>query len=214
MPCTRHIIICEGKSEWAYIQRLQSFLDNLPLEPGNFEASLRWICPKRAVTETGTFGKLKNQYNKTRKENKEASIQIWADFDLYHRNHKGCADLYVKKTAGIPDFHFSYHNFEDFFALHWEGDQLQEWLKFGAQGHFTIPLHSSDYLTKTEEIFPDYKKGRLPADFISWHTLKNLKRNLIHIPKSNPGNLPGLRCFASFLIAELEHAYPGQLDLP
>lgn len=208
------MIICEGASEWTYLQRLQSFLHGLPLEHGTFEPPLSLICPERVVVETGTFGKLTSKFNKTRRENKKASIQIWTDFDLYHRNDKRCANLYAKKPAGIPDFHFSYHNFEDFFALHWEGDQFKKWLKFGAQGHFTTPLHSSDYLPKIEEIFPEYKKGRLPADFISWDTLKNLKRNQIHIPKSNPGNLQGLGCFAGFLIAELERAYPGQLDLP
>ena len=128
MPTTRHIIVCEGESEWAYLQRLQGFLDDQELAPNTFETPLRFVSPERAIAKGGTFGKLKSHYSKTRKSNSKASIQIWADFDLYHRNDKNCADNYAAKTAGIPDFLFSFHNFEDFFALHFDGPELAQWL--------------------------------------------------------------------------------------
>ncbi len=212
MPCTRHIIVCEGESEWAYLQRLQSFLEEQQIADGAFEPALRFIVPERVIVKTGTFGKLKTRYNQIRKENRRTSIQIWADFDLYHRNDKHCGDHYAHKTAGIPNFLFSYHNFEDFFALHSDGDRFDAWRRFGARGHFTTPLHSDGYLPEIESIFPDYTKGGLPADFISWDSLRNLKRNKCHQPRPNPQNRQGLGCFADFLIGEIERAYPGALD--
>lgn len=211
MPCTRHIIVCEGESEWAYLQRLQSFLDQQPLADGAFEPPLRLIAPERVIVKGGSFGKLKSRYNRTRKQNKRSSIQIWADFDLYHRNDKQCADHYARKTAGIPDFLFSYHNFEDFFALHSDRDRFQEWLHFGNRGHFTTPLHSDGYLPEIKRIFPGYGKGDLPVDFITWASLQNLKRNRACQPTSNPHNLQGIGRFADFLINEIERAYPAAL---
>ena len=159
MPITRHIIVCEGESERTYLQRLQSFLNQVPLADGAFEPQLQLLAPDAVIVKTGAFGKLASRYNKTRKDNRKSSIRIWADFDLYHRNDKGCADLYEKKPAGIPDFLFSFHNFEDFFALHWEGERLAEWLRYGSpagRGHFTAPLHARDYRPDIERIFPGY----------------------------------------------------------
>lgn len=212
MPCTRYIIVCEGESEWAYLQRLQSFLDDQPLADGVFETPLRLIVPKRVIVKTGTFGALKSRYNKTRTENKKTSIQIWADFDLYHRNDKKCAEHYAHKTAGIPDFLFSFHNFEDFIALHWNDEQFQQWLQFGGLGHFAQPLHAVDYLPEFLKISPGYGKGALPVDFITWDSLKNLKQNKAQRPTSNPQNLQGIQSFADFLIGEIETAYPGSLQ--
>jgi len=212
MLCTRYIIVCEGESEWAYLQRLQSFLDQQPLVGGTFEPPLRLIAPQQAIAKGGSFGKLKKQYKATRKDNKKASIQVWADFDLYHRNDNHCADHYAQKTAGIPDFQFSFHNFEDFFALHWNGASFQEWRDFGNKGHFTTPLHSVGYLPEIKRIFPGYGKGDLPVDFISWDSLKNLKLNKSHQPRSNPHNCQGVGNFADFIVGEIERTHPGSLD--
>ncbi len=158
------------------------------------------------------FSILKKRYAETRKDSPKVAIQIWADFDLYHRNDQQSADDYANKPDGIPDFLFSYHNFEDFFALHSDGDTFQKWLEFGNMGHFTKPLHSADYLPKIKIIFPDYAKGNLPADFITWDSLNNLKRNSSRQPRSNPSNLQGLGRFVDFLIAEIERSYPGSLE--
>ena len=212
MACTRYIIVCEGESEWAYLQRLQSFLDQQPLPDGGFESSLRFIAPIQAIAKGGKFATLQSQYRKTWKGNKKSSIKIWADFDLYHRNDNGCAYSYAHKPATTPDFLFSYHNFEDFFALHSNASCFHKWRRFAAHGHFSTPLHSDGYLPEIQRIFPDYAKGGLPADFISWDSLKNLKRNKSHRPSSNPHNLQGLGCFADFLISEIERAYPGSLN--
>ena len=214
MPTTRYIIVCEGESEWAYLQRLQGFLDDQGLPPNTFETPLRFVSPERAVAKGGIFGKLKSHYSKIRKSNSKASIKIWADFDLYHRNDKKCAEHYAAKTVGIPDFLFSFYNFEDFFALHFNGPELAQWLQFGGTAgkrHFTSPLHADGYLPEFKRIFPGYAKGGLPADFVSWDSLKNLKANLCHQPTSNPHKLTGIHSFAEFLIREIQLAYPGSL---
>ncbi len=215
MPAKRHIIVCEGESEWACLQRLQSFLDSQSLLDGHFETPLQFIAPERGVAKGGNFNKLKCLYNKTRRSNTKASIKIWADFDLYHRNDLSCADHYAAKTDGIPDFLFSFHNFEDFYALHFDGAALNQWLSFGGPSgrrHFLNPLHSDGYLPEIKRIFPGYGKGGLPAGFVSWASLRNLKANLHHQPTSNPHDLKGIRSFAEFLIGEIEQAYPGSLD--
>jgi hypothetical protein len=217
MPTTRHIIVCEGESEWAYLRRLQGFLDDQELPPDTFDTPLQFVVPERVIVKNGSFGKMKSRYNKMRKENKNTAIQIWADFDLYHRNDFKCAEHYAAKSGGIPDFLFSFHNFEDFFALHFNGGALDEWLRFGGPAglrHFITPLHSEGYLPEIKRIFPGYGKGGLPADFVSWASLKNLKANLQHQPASNPHNLQGIRSFAEFLIGEIERAYPGHLAPP
>jgi hypothetical protein len=216
MSCIRHIVVCEGESEWTYLQRLQSFLEAEPLADGAFEPPLRFIVPERLIAKNGSFGKLKSRYNQTRRANRNSSIQVWADFDLYHRNDKHCADHYAAKADGIPDFLFSFHNFEDFFALHWDGEALTNWLRFGSaagRNHFALPLDAEGYLPEIRQIFPSYDKGDLSPDFISWTSLKNLKSNLDHQPSSNPHNLQGIQSFAAFLVDQIERAYPGALDL-
>lgn len=216
MTVKRHLIVCEGESEWSYLQRLQAFLDDQAVPPGAFEAPLRFIGPAHAVAKNGAFGKIKNAYNQTRKRNKTASIQVWADFDLYHRNDKRCGDHYTAKSPGTPDFLFSFHNFEDFFAIHHDGTALAEWARFGGpmgQQHFSNPLHSGGYLPEIQRIFPGYAKGGLPADFVSWQSLRNLRANLRLQPLAFvPQNLQGVRSFAEFMIGEIEAAYPGVLD--
>lgn len=215
MPTVRHIIVCEGESEWVYLQRLQAFLDEQEVPSGTFEAPLRFINSERALAKTGSFGKIKSAYIKTRKANRRTpSIQIWVDFDLYHRNDNRCAEHYAGKAKGIPDFLFSFHNFEDFLALHYKGQPLEYWLRCGSptgRNHFYKPLHSRDYVLEIEKIIPGYRKGQLPADFISWESLNNLKTNLTHEPKSNPHKLKDVHSFAGFLIKQIERAYPEAL---
>jgi hypothetical protein len=211
MPCVRHIIVCEGESEWGYLQTLQGFLDQQPLLDGTFESPLRLITPRNAIAKSGRFADLKRCHVETRRQNKNTSIQIWTDFDLYHRNLNGCATSYLGKARGLPDFLFSFHNFEDFLALHWEGDRFESWLRFGRSGHFETPLHAVGYLPEFQRIFPNYSKAELPLGFIGWPSLRNLKCNLARQPSSNPHNLPNLQSFAGFLVGEIERAYPGRL---
>jgi len=216
MNCKRHIIVCEGESEFTYLQRLQSFIDKQPLIDGYFEAPLRFISPRNAVAKTGSFGKLKSSYNTARKNSRGASsIQIWADFDLYNRNDHNCATNYKAKSLGIPDFLFSFHNVEDFFALHHDGSCLEQWLDFGARSgknHFHSPLRSEGYLPEIKRIFPNYSKGGLPSDFITWNSLRKLKANLERQPSMHNPNSLSIKSFAEFLISEIAHAFPSYLE--
>jgi hypothetical protein len=162
---------------------------------------------------TGVYGKLVSRYCKEYKGNRcNHNIRVWADFDLYHRNDYGCAVSYANKPPQMPDFLFSFHNFEDFFALHHDGAQFESWLRFGGMVHFSSPLHEDGYLSEIQRIFPEYTKGNLPVDFISWSSLRNLKANLRHQPSFNPHGLQGVRSFAEFLIGEMERAFPGKLQ--
>lgn len=215
MATRRYIIVCEGQSEWAYLRRLQGFLDDQPMESGQFQPPLIFIAPESAIAKTGECKVLVKRFKEKRGENKTSLIEIWTDFDLYHRNDNSCADNYRVKASGIPDFLFSYHNFEDFFALHHAGDTFQSWLDYGRteRRHFEIPLHAKEYEPEIKRIFPGYAKGDLPVDFVNWNSLKNLKNNLHHQPKeSNPHQLTDIRSFAEFLIQEIQRAYPGKLD--
>lgn len=212
MPCTRYLIICEGESERAYLQRLQAFFDQQPLPSGSFEPLLRIFAPQNAVAQSGKFSVLKKRYSAVRKENKKVTIRIWADFDLYLRNDHHCATHYRSKPATLPDFLFSFHNFEDFLALHLADEPFARWLEFGRMGHFETPLHSPDYMREFETILPGYRKAGLPPDFITWQSLANLKRRLTHQPIPRLHDLGSIDKFADFLIAEIERAYPDRTD--
>jgi hypothetical protein len=211
MPCVRYVLVCEGESEWAYLQRLSAYLVQQPVMDDPFETPLRIIAPSRAVAKNGSFKSLARQFREMRQENKRSDIKVWADFDLYHRNDNHCAEAYRGKPNGIPDFYFSFHNFEDFYALHLGAPQHQAWRAFGQQGHFAQPLHSVDYFPAFTQIVAGYQKGVIPVDFISWESLANLKHNLANRPTSNPQNLAEIRCFANFLVGAIEQAFPGQL---
>lgn len=103
----QYTVICEGRSEFVYIQRLQSFLDS------QFAG---WSVPltfRPIDNGGGSCGTVITGYKKQRAENKRAIIQVWVDYDLYFRNDKDCMTRYLAKPRGIPDFRFSYHNFED-----------------------------------------------------------------------------------------------------
>ncbi len=212
MRTVRHLIVCEGESERGYIQQLQGFLDRERVPEGAFEPPLRLFSPEYAIARSGRFADLRRCYTRARKQNRNESIQIWADFDLYHRNTHECVTSYKEKPEGLPDFLFSFHNFEDFLALHWDGDRFEAWLRFGGKGHFREPLHEGGYLPEIRAILPEYKKGELPIDFFSWSSLRNLKRNLSCQPTFNPHDLPNPRSFAGFLVDEIGRAYPGLLD--
>lgn len=218
---SRYVIVCEGKSEWTYLQRLKGFLDDQAVDQGAYLPALQLIGPYNAVAKGGRFGTLKQQYKATCKteRNKAGFIRIWADFDLYLRNDKNNATAYKSKGAsGIPHFHFSFHNFEDFYALHLDDASFQRWIAFGQQSrsgrqsHFAWPFHSEEYLQEFRRIVPDYRKGEIPSDFVSWTSLNNLRRNKSSCPKGAIlTSLPGAGCFAEFLTEKLCNSYPKEM---
>lgn len=195
------------------MRRLQAFLNQQAVPPDSFETPLQLIAPGYAISKSGSFTLLARRFRAVYRDNKRSDIKIWTDFDLYHRNDSDCADHYRKKIAGIPDFYFSFHNFEDFYALHLGAPQHQAWCAFGQQGHFDHPLHSADHFPAFTQIVPGYAKAVIPVNLITWDSLANLKQNLAHRPTSNPQHLEGIRCFATFLVEAIDQAFPGHLPL-
>lgn len=144
------IVICEGESEYSYIQNINRIL--------HYKSSYGALFKPVAVN-TGYFNEVKKRYSSEFKNNPKSSIIIWVDFDLYKRNDKDCMKSY-KKKQGTPDFLFSYMNFEDFLILHENENTVSKWIKLRGD-HFEEPMHSDEYLSKFKLIKPNYKKGEL-----------------------------------------------------
>ena len=150
------ILVCEGESEFAYIQELNRLLRELEIN-----AILQPIC-----IGTGFFANVVATYKSIRKNNPRTTIFIWVDWDIYARNERGCNTTYAHKPDGIPDFCFSRQNFEDFLATHLPEDELNHWLEVCRQnGHLEHPLHGEEYLPLFKNyLFPEYSKGNLPFE--------------------------------------------------
>lgn len=207
MATTRHIFVCEGSSERTYLLRLQSFLEQLPVSEDDACPRLMFLSAERHVANSGYFANLRTKYSLAHRENRNASIQIWTDFDLYHRNDSNSSAIYATKR-GLPDFLFSFHNFEDFIALHASGDEFREWLNLGNEGYFENPAPSIAHAELIKKIVKGYRKGSLPANFTTKERLRNLKTNLSFQPQSNPHNLQNIGKFADFLVGQLELHHP------
>lgn len=209
MATVRYNVVCEGTSEQTYIQQLQGFIEKLPSPDGVFMAPLIFNAPNRDyIANGGQIGAIKKAYLRVRKKNPRSPVVVWADFDLYHRNESGCSIAYSNKGRSMPDFHFSYHSFEDFLALHLERELLNEWYTWGARSHFNNPQASDDCASLICKLIPDYKKGTLPTCFITKERLRNLKANLSFQPQSNPHNVQNIGKFADFLVGQLELHHP------
>lgn len=86
-------------------------------------------------------------------------------------------DNYQNKPSSIPNFLFSYMNFEDFLSMHLEQDKVNRWwVLCNGRNHFNSPSHSSEYISEFEEFIGEYRKGDMPIDF-DCHSLDNLKIN-------------------------------------
>ena len=208
MSSVRHIFVCEGYSERAYIKSLQAFLEKLPTAHGAWTVPLQFFTKDDYVAGNGSYGALEKCYHKAKAENRNSKVNIWADFDLYQRDDAGCSRRYAIKGMSLPDFHFSFHNFEDFIALHTSGDELREWLSLGNEGYFENPAPSPEHSELIKKIVKGYRKGSLPADFVTKERLMNLKANLSSQPKSNPHRLQNIGKFADFLVGQLERHHP------
>ena len=212
----QHIIVCEGRSEFVYLQRLQSFLDS---QTGDWNVPLRFI-PQLPIGSDGSeqgggfYNVVVKFYKAQHRSNPRSPIAVWVVDDIYvrqdsARERKNRAS-YLKKPDGIPDFVFSFHNFEDFLVLHMDDTALQRWHTAFDPAHVAHPLHSEDYLRLYEVILPGYRKGDLSPDFITRDSLLRLKTNLASplVPASAD---PRFRSFAQFLIDQIDTAFPDLL---
>lgn len=208
------VVVCEGESEWTYLQRLNSALASEPFPEGWVEPPVRFIGrPKKTGVGKGSFKAVERALRKEMKMNPSAEKWAWVDADLYARDYKDCGTNYQKRATGIPPFHFSIFNFEDFLALHLDDEKFDHWVKVMTDaGHFKNPLHWDDYKGHFENVMPGYQKGGLPADFVTLASLGNLNRHLSQMPIVNLKSLQVERTFASSMLEEVSRWYtiPGK----
>lgn len=165
----RFIVICEGKSEEAYLNELNRvFRDKeVPLV----------FFPKIAIS--GHYKDLIKKYKEEYKINKNTDILILADKDIYIRNERNNKYQYEQKQSNIPNFLFHINNFEDFLVLHLEEDVLTNWISIcESYNHFDMPLSSNKYIPLyTKHIFSSYTKGLFPFQKFNIETIKNAINN-------------------------------------
>lgn len=208
---TRRIIICEGASEYVYLQRLNAFLQSLPIPEGWEDVPLRYIGkPSKEGVGSGTYKRVERAFLNTRSANPKISIHVWVDLDLYLRNEKDCGRLYTARDAKkIPPFAFSTMVFEDFYALHADDERFLQWREILLQaGHFSSPLYAGDYMPLFQKTFPRYSKANLPADFLSVESLRNTIRHAQELPHPNAPALGEIHTFHNLLIDDLRTFYP------
>ena len=203
------VVVCEGASEWTYLQRLNSALAQLPFPDEWFDVPVRFVGrPKGVGVGGGEFNAVERAWRKETRRNPSVETWIWVDADLYVRNDRACGENYRKRPSGMRAFDFSLLNFEDFLALHLDDDKFERWVgALSSGGHFRSPLHWADYRLLFEEVAPGYRKGDLPADFITLDSLGNLKRHLSRIPEMDLNGLEVERTFARSLVDELSRWY-------
>lgn len=179
-------VVCEGDSEAAFLQEFNKYLQNK-------EIKLRFIISN---VGTGHYNKVKKKYNEVRKKNRHAKfIAIWVDKDIYLRNEQGNFTKYSKK-GDIPDFRFTYMNYEDFLTLHYD-KKLRKWTEIcNSKNHFRKPMHKKEYMPLfTKYIYPNYEKGSLPFD-LNPENIKTLFKN----NRKAENNPNAIHCeFISFL---------------
>ena len=199
------IVVCEGASEWMYLQRLNSFLSSLPFPDGWFDVPIRFVGkPPKTGVGTGEYKAIEREIRRVGKQNCSLERWTWVDADLYVRNDKACGDHYLKRPMGIAPFAFSVLNFEDFLALHLDDDRFSLWKEVMTKaGHFQEPLHWEEYRPLYQKIVPGYHKADIPVDFITLASLGNLRRHLMQMPFVDLKGLSVGRTFADFMLAEI-----------
>ena len=158
-PKRPYIIICEGNSEYAYIQKLNRFLVE-----NNYNFTLI-----AKIVGTGHYKSVQKKYLYEHKNNSKLPIKIWVDKDTYVRNDDGDKDNYARKLPKIPDFLFSTMNFEDFLALHTDKRTLENWFQIcSRKRHHLSPMKETEYLPLVKEhLFSNYSKGDIPFEITS-----------------------------------------------
>lgn len=166
-------ILCEGDSEYAYIQELNRYLQEN-------ECKLRFT-PRRPPIGTGFFSNVAARLKEEKRKNPRSCIKILLDDDIYVRNGNVRERDNRLKFESCPykdEFLFNTHNFEDFLMLHCDDKTLKQWLATCAStNHANVPMHSAQYEPLVKEIFPGYEKGELPIGPIDQKKLDNLFRH-------------------------------------
>ena len=172
-----YLIICEGDSEFAYIQELNRFLNEQGL-------------PIVFIAHNAGGGGFKNlrQVCRTLKTRRNGRTFIMADRDIYHRDDNGNGSMYEKEKDTVPPFLFQTWNFEDFLLMHFPAEVISAWrVEAERSGHKAAPLHSSDYMpifsafcddnkVTLNFMFP-YEKGDVPFALTKQHIDQLLVNN-------------------------------------
>lgn len=165
------ILLCEGPSEYAYIQELNRYLRE---NEYNFK-----FIPK--PVGTGFYTEVQKKHKEVRKDNPRTPIRILLDDDIYVRNeneHEQANSSMLASSGFKDEFMFNVHNFEDFLMLHYDDETLNQWLtKCTETNHGNTPMHSAQYMPLVKEMFPDYEKGELLFSPIDQEKLDNLFRH-------------------------------------
>ena len=101
------IVVCEGSSEFAYIQELNRLMREM-------ECS---VVFRPIAVGSGFYAAVQSKYREIKRANPRGDICIWVDADIYIRNERNCNDAYRRRPAGVPAFLFSRQNFEDFLCF-------------------------------------------------------------------------------------------------
>ena len=164
-----YLIICEGDSEFAYIQELNRFLNEQGL-------------PIVFIAHNAGGGGFKNlrQVCRALKTRRNGRTFIMADRDIYHRDDNGDGSMYEKEKDTVPPFLFQTWNFEDFLLMHFPAVVISGWRDEAERsGHKATPLHGCDhmpiFLAFCEDnkaalnfMFP-YEKGDVPVALTKQH---------------------------------------------
>lgn len=185
------LVVCEGSSEEAYIQELNRYLE---------ENDIGFSFTARPVN-TGEYSAVIRKYKQIYHDNKRTKIIIWIDKDRYIRNDNKCKTNYSKKSSNIPNFLFSYMNFEDIISMH-DIQNCMSWQNIcSTKGHFSKPLYKDEYINDFITIYPRYSKGSIPIE-INSTTLNVFFQN------QNNTSIKFKCDFADFLISILPNPLP------
>ena len=214
----RYVVICEGKSERAYLLALQSLLDGvLPPPDGWDEAPVRFIPrPEPSGVKTGYYDEVVPAYRREKKVLPQGNTIVWVDSDIYiwnvPRGKGNNGDMYRSRDKqAIPAFFFSYHKFEDFLALHCAPADFRRWKELMRDnGHLLkAPLPRPEYAPEYQKVFPHYSKSKLPMDLVNETGLSNLAANCRDADVIAAKRLyPDGHSFAEFLVQTLRTCYP------
>lgn len=164
-----YLLICEGDSEFAYVQELNRLLAKcgVPIV----------FLPHNAGG--GGFGNVRQACRKL-KTKRDGRTFVVADKDIYFRNEKGNGTAYERGKHLVPPFLFQTWNFEDFLLMHFPSELLAAWIAEATRcGHVARPLHRCDYMPIFSEFCAKYnctlnfatpyEKGDMPFDLHAGH---------------------------------------------
>jgi hypothetical protein len=172
-----YLLICEGDSEFAYVQELNRFLAKRGV-PVVF-------LPHNAGG--GGFGTVRRACRKL-KTKRDGRTFVVADRDIYFRNDNGNGTAYERGKHLVPPFLFQTWNFEDFLLMHFPPALLVTWREEALRaGHSSNPLHRRDYMplftafcsqhNDVLKFSAPYEKGDMPFELHPLHLERLVANN-------------------------------------